>query len=306
MKPTPKKTTRQAHASSHAHAPPHAHGPSHVRAQQTAPGKHKIRLVAIDLDGTLLNDSKLVSDQTLHALACAATDGVRIVIASARPPRSVRHIYSQLKLDTLQINYNGALIWDEGARKVLFHRPIDGELARRMIRFARGWFDEVLVTCEVLDKWYTDRDDQTFTTETGKLFKPDVISPVESFCQSPITKLMFLGQPKLMDTLLPMLEEEYGKHVSLVKADDDLIQVMDKRVSKATALRKVAHHYGIPISQVMAIGDAPNDVAMLQVAGVGVAMDNAHRLVKAVADWVAPSNNDHGVHAALKRYGLCK
>ena len=55
----------------------------------------------------------------------------------------------------------------------------------------------------------------------------------------------------------------------------------------------------------MALGDAPNDVAMLQVAGVAVAMDNAHKLVKRVAHWVAPSNNDHGVHAALARYGLC-
>jgi len=57
---------------------------------------------------------------------------------------------------------------------------------------------------------------------------------------------------------------------------------------------------------VMAIGDAPNDVGMLQVAGVAVAMDNAHKLVKRVAHWVAPSNNDHGVHAALVRYGLCR
>jgi hydroxymethylpyrimidine pyrophosphatase-like HAD family hydrolase len=59
------------------------------------------------------------------------------------------------------------------------------------------------------------------------------------------------------------------------------------------------------MSQVMAIGDAPNDVGMLQLAGVAVAMDNAHAVVKEVADWVAPSNNDHGVHAALQKYGLC-
>jgi hydroxymethylpyrimidine pyrophosphatase-like HAD family hydrolase len=80
---------------------------------------------------------------------------------------------------------------------------------------------------------------------------------------------------------------------------------MDKRVSKAVALRAVAKHYNVPMGQVMAIGDAPNDVGMLQLAGVGVAMANAHKVVKNVADWIAPSNNDHGVHAALVRYGLC-
>jgi hydroxymethylpyrimidine pyrophosphatase-like HAD family hydrolase len=80
---------------------------------------------------------------------------------------------------------------------------------------------------------------------------------------------------------------------------------MDSRVSKAIALEKIADHYGISMEEVIAIGDARNDVEMLEGAGVAVAMDNAHPLVKEVADWIAPSNNDHGVHAALVRYGLC-
>ena len=90
-----------------------------------------------------------------------------------------------------------------------------------------------------------------------------------------------------------------------VRTDENLLQIMDRRVSKAVALQVVAKHYGVKLENVMAIGDAPNDVAMLQVSGVAVAMDNAHPLVKQAAHWVAPSNNDHGVHAALVRYGLC-
>ena len=93
--------------------------------------------------------------------------------------------------------------------------------------------------------------------------------------------------------------------MTILKTDRDLLQIMHPQVSKAVALAKVATFYGVPMEQVMAIGDAPNDVGMLQAAGVSVAMDNAHALVKDVADWVAPSNNDHGVHAALARYGLC-
>src|SRR3954465_141190 len=84
-----------------------------------------IRLVAIDLDGTLLNDSKQVSDRTAEALRCLPAQGVRTVIASARPPRSVRHIYQKLALDTWTINYNGALIWDEQAKRVVFHQPME-------------------------------------------------------------------------------------------------------------------------------------------------------------------------------------
>ena len=100
-----------------------------------------MRLVAIDLDGTLLTDSKQVSEQTSEALCCLPRRDVKVIIASARPPRSVRHVYQALGLDTWQINYNGALIWDEPNQRALFHRPIPGKLALRIIEHARDMFD---------------------------------------------------------------------------------------------------------------------------------------------------------------------
>jgi Cof subfamily protein (haloacid dehalogenase superfamily) len=264
----------------------------------------KIKLVAIDLDGTLLDSSKKVSEQTAAALQCL--NGARVVIASARPPRSVRHIYKQLKLDTWQINYNGAMIWDEANQQPIFHRPLKASLAREMVDAARDMFDEVLIHAEIMDKWYTDRDDMSHTTETGKLFKPDGICPIDIFCAHPITKLMMLGEAPVLTRIEALLLEEFSEHVSILHTDRDLLQIMDKRVSKAVALQKVATHYGIKAEEVMAVGDAPNDVGMLQYAGVAVAMDNAHKVVKKVADWIAPSNDDHGVHAALVKYGLCE
>jgi Cof subfamily protein (haloacid dehalogenase superfamily) len=265
-----------------------------------------IRLVAVDLDGTLLNDSKQVTEQTASALACLPDRGVKLIIASARPPRAVRSIYQSLKLDTLQINYNGAMVWDEPKQKAMFHRPIAGKLAKQIIEHARDLFEETIVSCEILDKWYTDRaDDGSHTTETGKMFPPDVICPIHELCRGGVTKLMLLGEPRIILRLEDALAEEFEGKVTILKTDRDLIQIMHPQVSKATTLAKVAKFYGIPMEQVMAIGDAPNDVGMLQSAAVGIAMDNAHALVKDVADWIAPSNNDHGVHAALARYGLC-
>lgn len=264
-----------------------------------------IRLVAIDLDGTLLTDSKQISSRTARALCALQRRDVKVVIASARPPRSVRPIYRMLGLQTLQINYNGALIWDEPKNEVIFHRPMSPAIVRQIIEAARDMFEETLVTCEILDRWYTDYHDEHFNTETGKLFKPDVIAPLETFCNQPITKLLLLGEPRIMSRLEPLIAESFQGHISLVRTDDHMLQIMDRRVSKAVALQKVAKIYDIPMSQVMAIGDAPNDVGMLQASGVAIAMDNAHKVVKRVAHWVAPSNNDHGVYAALVRYGLC-
>jgi Cof subfamily protein (haloacid dehalogenase superfamily) len=268
-------------------------------------GAPTIRLVAVDLDGTLLNDSKQISDQTVAALCCLPSRNVRLVIASARPPRSVRHIYQSLKLDTLQINYNGALIWDEPNQAARFHRPLPGKLVREIVEFSRDHYEEVLVSCEVMDRWFTDRIDDQFTTETGRLFKPDVVAPVEDFCSVDTTKLLLSAEPAIIARLEPELVERYGDRVTILQTDDHLLQIMHPRAGKAAALQMVATHYGVPMQHVLAIGDALNDVGMLQLAGVAVAMDNAHREVKKVADWVAPSNNDHGVHATLVRYGLC-
>ena len=267
--------------------------------------KLDIRLVAIDLDGTLLNDSKQVTERTAAALCGVAGRGVRVVIASARPPRSVRHIYNALKLDTWQINYNGALIWDEPNRKVIFHRPMSCQRVRRIIDEARARHDSVLVSCEILDRWYTDRFDQTYTTETGRLFKPDVIAPLDEFCSQPITKLLLLGERKMMDDLESWLMSEAREDVSVVRTDPELLQIMDKYVSKAAALQMVAEHYRTPLTNILAIGDAPNDLGILKLAGVGVAMKNAPAIVKDCADWIAPSNNEDGVHAALVKFGLC-
>ena len=276
-----------------------------IPPSERSAGAPDIRLVAIDLDGTLLDDTKQISPPTLKAPQSLADSGTKIVIASARPPRSVRHIYARLGLDTWQINCNGALIWDEPSQTTVFHRPMAGHLARKIIDIARARFNSVLVSCEILDRWHTDRTDNTYTTETGRLFKPDVVASLDQISAQPITKLLLLDHRDTISRLEAELSGVHNDQVSLVRADPELIQLMDRRVSKAVALKMTADHYGIPIHQVMAIGNAPNDVGMLQLAGAAIAMGNAHILAKQAAHWVAPSNNDHGVLAALKKYGLC-
>ncbi len=264
-----------------------------------------IGLIAIDLDGTLLNDTKQVSPETLQAVSEATAQGIHVVIASARPPRSVRAIYQQLQLGTWQINYNGAMIWDEPNRQVLFHEPMDGQTVLRLIHRSRELHSDLVVQCEIIDRWHTDRDDKRFTTGTGRLFEPDILAAVETICREPITTLNLLGEPAAIDRIEPVLIDEFGGQIKLVRAGDhDLLIGHHRDACKSHALQQVAAHYGVPMADVMAIGDAPNDVGMLQLAGIGVAMDNAHPRVKDVADWIAPSNNDHGVSAAIRQFAL--
>ena len=118
-----------------------------------------------------------------------------MVLASA-PPRSVLPFYRQLDLDTPMINYNGALVYDPPSRNVLLHRPIPLATARSLVMLARLKYPAVLVSAEILDRWFTDRFDPSYQTETAKPQDPDVIGPVDSWLDAPVTKLLLLGQPQ--------------------------------------------------------------------------------------------------------------
>jgi Cof subfamily protein (haloacid dehalogenase superfamily) len=275
------------------------HQPHHAKPRN-------IKLVAIDLDGTLLTSRKTITPVTHTAVRAAVKKGVKIVLATARPPRSVRDYWHALKLDTHIINYNGALIWDEKHRKVIEHVPLDVAVAKKLIAWGRKKYPDLLVSVEILDKWYTDHysDLPEYMTETSRHFTPDFIGPLEAFMRVPITKLMFLGNPDWIAELEKAVPDKFGKKVAQTRSDPHLLQFMNPAISKAMALAKVANALGIDAQNVMAIGDAPNDIHMLQWAGMAVAPENAWKEAKQVAHAIVPSNDEDCVGIALKRFVL--
>ena len=263
-----------------------------------------IELVAIDLDGTLLRSDKRVSSAGSDAIRQCADRGVKVVLASARPPRSVRGVYEALQLDTISINYNGALIHDPVRGRHLQHRPMAVSLVRKVIDAARKTDPKCLVSIEILDKWYTDQFDPTLATETSLHFNPDFIGPLDAFLRVPVTKLMLLAPRHRMERIRETMERRFMGKAAFAVSDDHLLQVMHKSVDKADALGFVAKHYGVAAERVMAIGDAPNDATMLKWAGLGVAMGNAWPATRQSADVVVASNDEEGVAQALSQYVL--
>jgi 5-amino-6-(5-phospho-D-ribitylamino)uracil phosphatase len=270
------------------------------------PREPRIKLVAIDLDGTLLSSRKTITPKTHTAIKAAAAAGIKVVLATARPPRSVRTYYDALKLDTPTINYNGALIWDEPRRRAVEHVPLDALVAKKVIAWGRKLYPKLLVSVEILDKWYTDHFDETpeYMTETGKHFSPDFIGPLDAFMRVPITKLMLLGDPIWIKELEIEVAKKFGTTVSHTRSDPHMLQLMSPATSKAQALEKVAATFGIKASEVMAIGDAPNDVHMLRWAGMAVVPENGWAEVKKIAHAVVASNDADGVAEALLKYVL--
>jgi len=265
----------------------------------------KIQLVAIDLDGTLLTSAKEVTDTTAAILRAARQDwGVHVVLASARPPRSVEPIYRLLDLDTPTINYNGALVYHPPSGRVIMHRPIPAKIAGGIVALARGMFPDVLVSAEALDHWFTDRFDPHYATETSLLFGPDLVAPVESWLTQSMTKLLLLGRGEWLGRIDAAIHRDFTHQVVTVQTEPTLLQVMHATVSKAQALRVVAAEMGVSRDQVMAIGDNANDVGMLQWAGVAVAMGNAAPQVLAVADHVTDHHDADGAAKAIRKLVL--
>ncbi len=263
-----------------------------------------IRLVAMDLDGTLLRSDKNISKRCGAVIREVQAQGVKVVLATARPPRSVRSFAAVLGLDTLQIHYNGALIHDPHRSRHVFHQPMDLHLTREIIRQARRLDPQVVVSVEILDRWYTDHIDPTLPTETSVSFMPDCVGPLDAILQTPVTKLMLLAPPARLKPILDLVKQRFAGRVALAVSDQHLLQIMHPQVDKARALQWIATHYGVTREQTMAIGDAPNDLSMLTWAGLGVAVENAWPSVREKVREVVPSNDADGVAVALERYVL--
>ncbi len=265
-----------------------------------------VSLVALDMDGTLLNPREDITPRVHHALHRAMELGVQIVLATARPPRSVRFYHRALKLRTPIISHNGALIWDERAQCVLRHSSLSQKLVRHVIDFARKVRPDVIPSVEIVDKLYSDHFGivPVEAIPPGRRFSPDVIAELGSFLQSPVTRVMFHAPASALDDLTNMLNKKFKSGFSLLRSENRLLQVVAPDTDKAVALEIVSGWYNVPKARVLAIGDGPNDVPMLRWAGISVAMANAPDRVRRVARHVVPSNGDDGVAVALENFVL--
>lgn len=264
----------------------------------------RFELLALDLDGTLLGPDKRIAPADAAAIQAARAAGVDVVLTTARPPRSTLPFIRALGAGGVHIHYNGAMIVDHATRQPLLHQALKAAFVQHLITLARRVHPPTIVTLEILDRWHTDRVDQSRKTGTALLFEPDVVGPLEASLVQPVTKLLLGADPAaiplIRDALAPWLPGQATLHVS----DDDLLQIIHPQASKSAALDWLCRRQQIPAERVLAIGDAPNDIDMLQWAGLGIAMANAWPEVHAIADAVTASNTQAGVAEAIRRWVL--
>ena len=271
-------------------------------------------IIAIDLDGTLLDSSHAPTPDNVRAVRRAAELGVRIVVSTARPPRATVDITRALDLHAspahpdehglITINYNGALTWDWERSEHIDHRPLLAQTAREVAAAGRALDPDVFVFVEIIDRWLTDRWDPALLPMSGINAKPHEVGPIESFLADPITKLMLLAPPERLAPVREMVADRFiaAGSAGLTITDAHLIQVHAPGVSKGAALESLAARLGVDRSRVMAIGDGTNDADMLRWAGTGLAVANACEEAIAAADETLDrTNDDSAVALAIER-----
>jgi Cof subfamily protein (haloacid dehalogenase superfamily) len=257
-----------------------------------------IRLIATDLDGTLLLPDGTISTRTLAALQRVQQAGIMVVLVSARPPRVLQQIACMLGVSGLAICCNGALVYDLDADVIVQHWPLSAPLARQLVVTLREAMPDLMFAGECGLEFVCEPDFYRLFPFKAKMTIS--IDDALSFCNQPLTKLIALHSSQTVDELHQCVEPLLGEDVIVTHSGAAFLEITAAGVSKAHTLAALCKERSISPEEVVAFGDMPNDLSMLRWAGRGVAVANAHPQVLDSADEITLSNTEDGVALVLE------
>lgn len=263
-----------------------------------------IRLVAVDLDGTLVNDKLVIHPRDVAAVQAATAAGIHVVIATGRMYRSSLPYAQTLGLTGPIINYQGAVIREISTGEVLFRCELSVEMQERVLAFTepRDWH----VNAYIDEQVYTERARPEADLYARIASVPyETVGRLSSWVTRESTKMVLVdldqeGVPRRIAELADWM----GSVARVTRSLAWFVEVINPQVSKARALAIVAERLGVAQKDVCAIGDNKNDEEMIAWAGLGVAMGDAPAEVKAIAGQVTRTVNDGGVADVLERFVL--
>jgi len=259
------------------------------------------QLVAIDLDGTLVDDQNAISEDVERTVREVRSAGIKIVLVSGRPQVAALPIFRQLGLALPLISSGGAQVSDPSTgRLIAHHQPLAADI-RTLVGLARS--AGLTLVYQTPDEVFGEGNAQILDIlRTAVRIPIQAVEDGLAACPEPI-KVTVCGPRPQLDRIRDEIER-LGLALSCVLSGPEYLEVTAQGVSKGRALRSVAEFLGVSMDQVLVIGDAPNDISMLTEAGLAVAMGNAPPEVQAAATVVAPTIQEDGVAWALRRFVL--
>ena len=259
-----------------------------------------IRLVALDIDGTLVGEDLLIGPDTRTAIRAARARGVIVSLVTGRMVSSAMRFARELELDSPVVGYQGALIRDMPAAgsdrlgRLLVHTPMPAQVAREVVAWTREHgLDPHLNHLERL----IVRMDDPRADEYGAFIggDPELAGDLVDSIRHPITKILAAAEPPLPTEMAPLARERFAGVAEVTISHPRFLEFTAPGVSKGRAIRWLARRLGIPLGAVLAIGDQWNDIEMLAEVGHGTAMPTAPAEVLAAARYIAPPLAEEGV-----------
>ncbi|MDU5510127.1 sugar-phosphatase [Enterococcus gilvus] len=267
-----------------------------------------IKLVAIDLDGTLLNDHHEINQPVVASIKAAREAGIYVVLSTGRPLSGTRaqlEVLGLNQLDDYIITYNGALVLNTNTWDVVAEHNLTREDYLEIDCLARS-LDVHLHLADKESMYTANRDISPYTILESYLVNMPLHyrTPEEIAKNVLAVKMMMIDDPEILGEAFKKIPKELFEKYTIVRSTPYFIEVLNANASKGMALKELSEHLGLEPSEVMAIGDAENDLSMIEFAGTGVAMGNASETVKGAADYTVATNLEDGVKEAFERWVL--
>ncbi|MDO4265561.1 MAG: Cof-type HAD-IIB family hydrolase [Eubacteriales bacterium] len=266
-----------------------------------------VKVLALDLDGTLTNSEKKISEGNRRALFAAMERGVQTALVSGRPCLGIRPLAEELELyerGGFILAYNGGEIIDCASRSIIFRETIPMRIVPKICETARELgmhlvsYDDTHI--------YSEHPEGEYVQKESFCCNADIIRAdrLEEILSAEPVKFIAANDPALLKRALPVMQERFGEDLNIFFSEPYFMEITPKVIDKAYGLSRLAAYLGISRMNIMACGDGYNDIPMMNYAGVSVAMGNACEEVKQAARFVTATNDEDGVARAVERFIL--
>lgn len=257
-----------------------------------------MKLIVCDLDGTLLNEKKEISEKNRDILRKAAANGIDIALASGRSQHSIRKFQKDLGVEVFAVCNNGANIYDK-VGNLIFSNPMSGEVTKKVIDFLRnkkidynGFSDKLL--------FLDDKEKNPVITVEGGNFEISELKNLELYPE--MFKIIAKGDNEIIQNLkIDILKEDFASYLDVTITQTRCVDIVDSNCSKGKGIKFLSEYFNIPLNEIIAFGDSENDISMLEVVGHPVVMENAMDSLKKKFPIRTLSNIEDGVAVHLMK-----